>query len=331
AEQLGLSGEQLDHAATIHSVAVERGFPERASVVAVATALQESGLRNLGDLGDDNDHDSLGLFQQRPSQGWGTPEQIMDPAYAAGKFYDKLVAVDGWETLPLTVAAQAVQNSAYPGAYAKHEPLAVDIVAALAGAVCAFGDWTHPLPGVPPGSGYRTAERPDHDGVDFSTAKGTPVLAAGAGTVVTVACNAHTSNGGAYSCDVDGSPSIMGCGWYLEIQHPDNTVTRYCHLQTRPLVDVEDQIQTGQPIGQVGSSGNSSGPHLHFETHTAHPATSANAVDPLAYLHDRGVDIGLGTRRGIADARRDVNGKRVFPAFCTRSVAHKQFPRHRVA
>ena len=79
-------------------------------VVAVATAMQESGLRNLGHLGDRNDHDSLGLFQLRPSQGWGTPAQALNPTYAATAFYVTLLRVPGWESMPLTEAAQAVQR-----------------------------------------------------------------------------------------------------------------------------------------------------------------------------------------------------------------------------
>ncbi len=99
--------------------------------IAVATAMQESTLRNLGHLGADNDHDSLGLFQQRPSQGWGTPEQILNPRYAAGKFYERLVEVEGWQTMPLTQAAQAVQRSAFPDAYAKWQPEAQQLVAVI--------------------------------------------------------------------------------------------------------------------------------------------------------------------------------------------------------
>jgi cell wall-associated NlpC family hydrolase len=93
--------------------------------------MQESHLENLGDLGARNDHDSLGLFQQRPSQGWGTPAQILDPKYASSKFYTKLLTVKDWQGLPLTVAAQAVQRSAYPDAYAKWEPDATQLVGAL--------------------------------------------------------------------------------------------------------------------------------------------------------------------------------------------------------
>ncbi|GAA2856255.1 C40 family peptidase [Nonomuraea rubra] len=124
-----LDSEQQTHAALIVQIAMERGLPVRAAVIAVATAMQEAQLRNLryGHL------DSLGLFQQRPSQGWGTPEQILDPRYAITAFYDRLGAVRRWEQLPLTRAAQAVQRSGRPDAYAQWEPLAQRLVDALAG------------------------------------------------------------------------------------------------------------------------------------------------------------------------------------------------------
>ena len=122
-----VSAEQARHATTIARVARDRGLPDRAVVIALATAQQESGLRNL----DYGDRDSLGLFQQRPSQGWGTPEQVQDPVYAAGKFYDGLVQVPGWETGRLTEVAQQVQLSGFPEAYQKHQAMAEDLTAAL--------------------------------------------------------------------------------------------------------------------------------------------------------------------------------------------------------
>jgi hypothetical protein len=125
-----LTAVQLHHTATINAVGLSRGIPERGRIIAVATAYQESSLRNR----EDGDRDSVGLFQQRPSQGWGTPEQILDPVYAAGKFYDALLLVDQWAELPLTEAAQAVQQSAYPDAYAKWEPQATTLVRSLSGA-----------------------------------------------------------------------------------------------------------------------------------------------------------------------------------------------------
>lgn len=124
-----MSPEMAANAATISAVGTSRGMPERAVTIALATALQESGLRNI----QHGDRDSLGLFQQRPSQGWGTEKQIMDPVYAAGKFYQHLAEVPGYSRLPLTVAAQRVQRSGYPQAYAKHEPDAALLAAALTG------------------------------------------------------------------------------------------------------------------------------------------------------------------------------------------------------
>ncbi|MGW6685860.1 hypothetical protein [Streptomyces sp. NPDC054961] len=124
-----MSTEQAANATTIAAVGVSKGMPDRAVTIALATAMQESALRNL----DHGDRDSLGLFQQRPSQGWGTPEQIMDPVYSAGIFYDRLADVKGYSRLPLTVAAQKVQLSAFPQAYAKHEPDATVLTSAFVG------------------------------------------------------------------------------------------------------------------------------------------------------------------------------------------------------
>ncbi|WP_055603471.1 hypothetical protein [Streptomyces aureus] len=121
--------EQASNAAMISAVGTSRGLPERAVTIALATALQESALRNI----EHGDRDSLGLFQQRPSMGWGTPAQIMDPVYSSGKFYDGLEKVPGYSRLPLTVAAQKVQKSGFPQAYAKHEPDATLLAAALTG------------------------------------------------------------------------------------------------------------------------------------------------------------------------------------------------------
>jgi hypothetical protein len=121
-----LTAEQVTNAATIAAVGRERGLPERAVVIALATAQQESRLRNL----DYGDRDSLGLFQQRPSAGWGTDAQVQDPVYAANKFYDHLVEVPGWETGRLTEVSQAVQRSGYPEAYEQWGEMAEKLAAA---------------------------------------------------------------------------------------------------------------------------------------------------------------------------------------------------------
>ncbi|MGC5332813.1 C40 family peptidase [Micromonospora sp. DT62] len=123
--------EQSEIAVTIIDVGVAKGIPRWGWVIAVATAMQESGLRNLPHLGDRNDHDSIGVFQQRPSQGWGTVKQLSEPAYQAGKFFDKLLTVSGWESMPLAQAAQAVQVSAVPDAYAKWTDDALRLVEQL--------------------------------------------------------------------------------------------------------------------------------------------------------------------------------------------------------
>jgi hypothetical protein len=108
---------QTAYAATLEAVAEKRGLPARAATIAIATAIQESKLRNL----KYGDRDSVGLFQQRPSQGWGTVDQILDPVYATNRFYDALVKIPGYEGMKITEIAQKVQRSAYPSAYADHE------------------------------------------------------------------------------------------------------------------------------------------------------------------------------------------------------------------
>ena len=125
----GLAPDQADNAALIVATTVRRDLPDRAATVGLATAIQESKLRNL----NYGHADSLGLFQQRPSQGWGTPEQVTDPVYATDTFFDHLVQVPGWEDLPVTEAAQAVQRSAYPDAYADHESSARTWASGLTG------------------------------------------------------------------------------------------------------------------------------------------------------------------------------------------------------
>ena len=121
--------EQAHFASIIAGVAVRRGLPPRAASIALATAYQETGIRNL----DYGDRDSVGLFQQRPSQGWGTKKQLMDPDYAAGKFYDALVKINNWQTDDINYVAQKVQRSGHPEAYNDHEADARVLASALTG------------------------------------------------------------------------------------------------------------------------------------------------------------------------------------------------------
>jgi hypothetical protein len=137
----GLIQLQMNNAATIVKVGQNMGLPRQAIIIGMATAMQESNLYNLASTavpesfnypneGEGSDHDSVGIFQQRPSAGWGTVADLMRPAYQAEKFFTKLMTID-WENMPLTYAAQAVQVSAFPDAYAKHESRATTIVDAL--------------------------------------------------------------------------------------------------------------------------------------------------------------------------------------------------------
>ena len=297
---------QVRNAAIIIKTGADLKMPPRAWVIAVATAMQESGLNNLGNLGENNDHDSLGLFQQRPSAGWGTPEQVRDPGYASKKFYDKLKTVPNWQKEPLTEAAQKVQISAYPDAYAKHEPQATQLVNQLAdGAANAVGDsqsmvcasagqiaasgWTVPVKeGVV--SGFRTPSRPTHQGVDLGASRGTPILAAASGIVSVVKCD--EDHRGRRTCNVDGYPGKGGCGWMVEVQHAGNIMTRYCHMVQRPLVKDGQEVTAGEVIGLVGTSGNSSGPHLHFEVHLNDDRSSAGAINPVQFMREHGAPLG---------------------------------------
>ncbi|MFG2110580.1 M23 family metallopeptidase [Micromonospora chersina] len=307
---------QLRNAAVIIKVGQDMKVPPRGWVIALATAMQESALRNLANStvpaslalpheGVGADHDSLGLFQQRP--GWGSVEQRMTPSYTARKFYEKMVRVRDWQHRPLTVVAQRVQVSAFPDAYAKHEDLAGRIVDALAGgaartveiagkAVCdaaagariAASGWTAPLPGGVV-SGFRTTERPSHNGVDLAADKRTEIHAASAGRVLVARCDPDRS--GKRDCDRDGWPGKGGCGWFVDILHAGGYITRYCHMIERPRVVPGQSVEAGEVIGLSGTSGNSSGPHLHFEVHVDSDRSSRGAVNPVPFMRERGAPV----------------------------------------
>jgi hypothetical protein len=125
---IGLSDEQKANAAAIVKASQDMHLPPRAAVIAVATSMQETKLHNYGDLGATNDHDSLGLFQQRPSSGWGSAQQLTDPHYATTAFLKSLTQQPDWQHKPLTDAAQTVQVSAFGDRYAQWEKQAADLV-----------------------------------------------------------------------------------------------------------------------------------------------------------------------------------------------------------
>jgi murein DD-endopeptidase MepM/ murein hydrolase activator NlpD len=197
----------------------------------------------------------------------------------AGQFISGTVTNTGyWDRLS--------DNSFVSDAYVRRRDFPIPKCPTAMPLPAATGAWTLP---VAAGliSGFRTANRPAHDGVDLGAPRNTAIRAASAGTVIRVVCN--VSKG---SCDVDGSSALSGCGWYVEVQHPGTIVTRYCHLVRRPPVTVGQAVARGTILGHVGTSGSSSGPHLHFEVHGGVPATKANAVSPIDFLRDRGLIIG---------------------------------------
>lgn len=149
----GLDLAQARNATTIAAAGKRLGMPDHAVSIALATAYLESNLHNISY----GDRDSLGLFQQRPSQGWGTPTEIMNPNYAATAFYRHLARVPGWEVIPVTEAAQKVQRSALPGGYAQFEPAARAIAEALTGEVAAGFTCRTSFPPGPPAVGLQQA------------------------------------------------------------------------------------------------------------------------------------------------------------------------------
>ncbi|MDX2821043.1 NlpC/P60 family protein [Streptomyces ipomoeae] len=160
-EGLTLPAEQIPNAQTIVATGSSLDVPKKGQIIALATAMQESRLRNL----TYGDRDSLGLFQQRPSQGWGTAEQIRDPVYASERFYKALLKVSGWQQMTVTQAAQAVQKSGYPGVYAQWEPLATALQKAIAATFPTAGkdDTGQHTSATPSASGCSMAE----DGSSF--------------------------------------------------------------------------------------------------------------------------------------------------------------------
>ncbi|MET8684857.1 LysM peptidoglycan-binding domain-containing protein [Streptomyces sp. NPDC004732] len=272
-----LTAAEIQNARVIYQEAIRIFGPTdgpRAAVIGIATAYQESRLQNLGH----GDRDSLGLFQQRPSMGWGSAAQVRDPHYASAKFFGVLKGVN-WKGMPLYQAAQAVQRSGHPMAFGQWELSAAKLVVQLSGGSgkhakqydpskdapkpeTAAQGWVKPVaaafgtpfgkPGPMWSSGY-------HTGLDFPAPQGTKVVAASSGTVV------KTGWAGAY-------------GMLVEIRHQDGKVSRYAHLSAISIGQGQT-VTAGQQIGNVGSTGNSTGPHLHFEV-----LEGGKQVDPMRFL-----------------------------------------------
>lgn len=328
---------QMSRAAAVVNQGRRMGIPDRGIVVALATAAQESRFKvyaNDGrgnDLQDDQlgvgksmklphdavgtDHGSVGVFQQQ-WPWWGSMADLMDPTASARIFYEALRKVEGWESMPVTVAAQTVQSSAYPSAYADEQALAEELLAVLGdgapGAASLGGDAVVEAGGsgtgvdvedgvyvggtadcvtaaaagvhgsgavvrpLPADSGYvdqhnfgRSGGRWSkyHTGNDYSVACGTKVLAVHAGTV-----------------EFDESQASWAGGNFVRISTgPGKLATWYAHMSSR-TVQEGDRVTPGQQIGTVGSEGNSTGCHLHFEVHPRGGSIYEDPVDPVAWL-----------------------------------------------
>ena len=285
---------QLTRAATIITVGSGiDGVGRQGVLIGLMAALTESTLRMLAnathpaslDMPNDgvgSDHDSLGLFQMRPTSGWGTVAELMDPTYQVRAFYGGaegpnypspagLLDIAGWQTADPGSAAQAVERSAFPDRYQNFQPVAEAIIAALTKPTLPGNHNAAPLDNVPEttsvifplptgtwirtsGFGWRddtmTGRRALHAGTDYAAADGTPILAVADG-VVTWA--------GPYGL----------YGQLIVIEHTvdgDRVASAYAHMwESGVRVSVGERVTAGQHIGDVGASGKSQGAHLHFE------------------------------------------------------------------
>lgn len=316
-ESVTLNRAQLTHAATIITVGGRTsGVGRPGVVIALMAALTESSLRMLantgaypesGDFPNDgsgSDHDSLGLFQMRPASGWGTVAELMDSSYQARAFYGGetgpnypsprgLLDIPGWQSMDPGEAAQAVEVSAYPDRYQNYQPVAEAILTALTrpaptsgggGGAPVVPETSRVVFPLPEGTwvdtdsfGWRTdpftGERAFHSGSDLAAADGTPILAIADGVVV------HAGFSG-------------GFGGLVIIEHTvrgERVASYYAHMWETGIHATEGQTVTaGQHIGDVGSSGRSTGPHLHLEIHPG--GQGQPPVDATAWLTDHGAE-----------------------------------------
>ena len=238
------------------------------------------------------DWDSIGLFQGRLSAGWGGTgpieaqvRNLLDPTYTAGRFYDQLETVEGWQTMEPTLAAQAVQRSAFPHAYARHWESSGELYEALTGVTLECGansgedvsahGWTKPITSYKAlSSKFGMRLHPHlriwrlHAGQDFSADTGTPIYAAADGTVLRAGRAGPSSD----------------LNWVI-IDHGGGVHTYYLHSEDNGILTHPGQpVIAGDAIALVGSSGLSTGPHLHFEIRI-----NGEPIEPMAYLAARGV------------------------------------------
>ena len=312
-----LDRQQLTRAATIITVGAKtEGVGRPGVLVALMAALTESRLRMLANPsavpesasypndGTGSDHDSLGLFQMRPSAGWGTLAELMDAEYQARAFYGGakgpnypsprgLLDIPGWQSFDPGEAAQAVEVSAYPDRYQNYQPVAEAILTALTRRVETTAGGT-PLGDVPETTalvfplpngtwvntsdyGWRedpfTGERSFTSGTDWAAADGTSILALADGVV------SFAGPSGGYGNLIIVEHTVDG----------ERIASAYAHMwDDGVLVGVGDRVVAGQHIGNVGSNGKSTGAHLHFEIRPG--GTNSSAVDAEPWLAAHGVE-----------------------------------------
>ncbi|WP_420330074.1 M23 family metallopeptidase [Ornithinimicrobium murale] len=312
-ETIVLTRTQLEHAATIITVGAEtEDITDRGVIIALMAALTESHLRMLSNSsaypesiiypndGDGSDHDSLGLFQMRPSMGWGSVSELMRAEYQAQAFYGGpdgpnspsprgLLDIPGWQDMDPGEAAQAVEVSAYPDRYRNYQPVAETILTTLtrtANTGTGSSDTTVPETSrvafpLPEGTwvktsdwGWRTdpftGEQSFHAGTDWAAPDGTALFALADGRVLSASYT-----------------EARGGVMVLEHNVRGQAVTStYVHMWSHGIHVTDGQeVRAGQHIGDVGSSGRSTGPHLHLEIRPG--GQDAETVDAEQWLLDQ--------------------------------------------
>jgi murein DD-endopeptidase MepM/ murein hydrolase activator NlpD len=285
---------QLTNAVAIINAGKALALSARDQTIGVMTAIGESSL-TVVDHGDVAGPDSRGLFQQRANGAWGTLADRMDPTTSATSYFKALAGVAGRDSMEPTLVAHTVQRNADPYYYAQYWDVAVAIVTQLAGvpiqgisagtgaipctaaapvggAVTATG-WVRPNTG-PFTSGFGMRVNPVtgvyklHAGIDFAGPCDSPILAAAAGVVVDVTYSA-------------------GGGHTIVVDNGGGTTTAYLHMfAAGVMATIGEQVTAGTQIGKVGSDGNSTGCHLHFEVHQ-----QGQPIDPAPFLTSKGVAV----------------------------------------
>jgi hypothetical protein len=279
--------QQRRNAALIVTIGESRSdeFTYRDIQIAVAVAIQESDLQNL----PYGDSDSLGLFQQRPSQGWGTATQLMDPVYAINGFYDALARVgdrEGQSLIEIAITVQTPNREAYQSRW-NWDKISEEIVTlyrsgeagdpvniCLAATGISSGVWQSPLKNGSYcvydhfGPRFHPIYKKwlNHSGIDLSCNGGDPIFAASAGRV-----------------DYAGWNGDLGI--FVRIDHGGGVSTGYGHLnRLAPGIHEGQTVRAGQLIGYVGTTGGSTGNHLHFMV-----IVDGKPIDPEPFMRERGI------------------------------------------